>query len=92
MVKSARVTSTGALVAQGAAIYLLGIHYVATGTGGTVVLKSGGSGGTTVATVDTPAAAGGGQLGVPHGGLYFADGCHATLTNAGGCTIFYTEA
>lgn len=89
--KSARITSTGDLVAEGTAIYLHAIHYIASSSQGTVVLKSGGASGTTVLTIDTPGLAEGDDFAVPPPGFAFADGCHGTLTNVDGVTIVYTE-
>ena len=53
--KSTTLTSSGAVFAGPARV--VGIYYVASATAGSVVIKDGGSGGTTVLTLATPASA-----------------------------------
>lgn len=88
-VKSASVTSTDTLVSG--AGRLRGVYVRAAGTAGTAVFKDGGSGGTEILTVNTPAAVGGHYLEIPGGGINFATDLHVTLTTADACTVFYAE-
>lgn len=87
--QAADVQATGTLVATPCVVHA--IHFVATGTGGSIVLRDDGAGGTTVITIDTPAAAGSGFLPIPANGLEFGTDCHATLADVDGVTIIYTD-
>lgn len=84
---AAEATSTATLVATPAT--LLGIYIRDAAAAGSLVLKDGGTGGTTKITIDTPAAAGPIYIPLPEGGMDFLTDIHATLTNADGVTIFY---
>lgn len=73
-----------------AAARVLGVHYRAGATAGTVVLKDGGSSGTVRLTIYTPASAGhAGFVPVAGGGLQFATNVYAALTQADGVTVVY---
>lgn len=89
-VKTAKATSTGTLVSGSAR--LLGLHYVASGSAGTITLKDGGSGGTARLALDTPAAVGSQFVPVAGGGLRFATDVHATLSNVTSVTAVYDDA
>jgi len=58
------------------------------GTDCSIVFKSGGASGTTIATFLFDSE--GLDLFVPGSGILFKDGVHATLTNTGGVTITFT--
>lgn len=84
---SAQAAATATMVAAPA--MLLGIHWVAGATAGTVVLKDGGASGTTKLTLNTPAdATVAGYLPIP-GGMQFATDVHATITVTGFVTLIY---
>lgn len=59
-------------------------------TAGTVVLKNGGAGGTTVVTINTPAAIGMQQMLIPGEGVLFTTDIYLTLTTATSVTICYS--
>ncbi len=64
---------------------------IPTGTAGTVVLKDGGSGGTVIATFNTPASATQPMyMLLPGEGLLFRTAVYATMTNVGFTTVFYS--
>lgn len=87
VVLAASGTSSGELVGQPCRVRSISVR--SAGTAGTVVLKDGGSGGTTVITINTPAAVGYHTIPIPGGGLQFSTDCYATLTTADGVGIFY---
>lgn len=63
---------------------------IPSGTAGTLVLKDGGSGGTTVATFNTPASATQPMhILLPGEGLLFSTAVYGTLTSVGFATVFY---
>ena len=88
-VVAAAATATGTLVAS-AAGRLRGLYVRTTGTEGTAVFKDGGSGGSTILTLNTPAVEGHMNIEVPGGGIVFSTDLHVTLTNVDGVTAFYT--
>ena len=66
------------------------VYIVPTGTAGSVVFRDGGSGGTTVMTLNTVASATQPTyLLLPGEGVLFATAVHGTVTNIGSVTIFY---
>ncbi len=66
------------------------IYYVASGTAGSIVLKDGGSSGTTLMTIATPASATATEVVyIPEGGVRFRTDVHATLTNVTSVTVFH---
>ena len=66
------------------------IYYVASGTAGSIVLKDGGSSGTTLMTIATPASATATEVVyIPEGGVRFRTDVHATLTNVTYVTVFH---
>lgn len=90
-VEMAKATGTGNVLGGDIDGYLRGLHLVSSGTAGSVVLKSSGSGGTTILDVDTPAVAEGDTVTIPGRGIRFSGALHATLTNVDGITVFYTR-
>jgi hypothetical protein len=65
------------------------LHYRSTGTGGTIVLKDGGSGGATKLTINTPAVVSSNDVFIPGEGILFDTDVYCALTNADAVTIFY---
>ena len=86
-VKSASTTVSAALTAG--PCNLRGLYVRSAGTAGTVVLKDGGASGTTLLTINTPAAVGGQYIEIPGGGMEFTTDMYAVLTTADACTAFY---
>lgn len=86
-VLAATVTATGDVVTsrtRAKALYL-----IAGSSAGSVVLRSGGSGGTTKLDIATPAGADDIHFFIPGEGILFENGIHATLTNITSLTVFY---
>ena len=89
-IKSAQATATATLVSsQGGR--LRGVYLRAAGSAGTAVFKDGGSGGTTILTINTPAAVGAHYHALPGGGIPFGTDLHVTLTTADAVTAYYAE-
>ena len=66
------------------------VYIVPTGTAGSVIFKDGGSGGTTVMTLNTVASATQPTyLLFPGDGVLFSTNVHGTVANVGSATIFY---
>ena len=66
------------------------VYIVPTGTGGSVIFKNGGSGGTVVMTLNTVASATQPTyLLFPGDGVLFSTNVHGTVANVGSVTIFY---
>ena len=84
-VKSAERTTTGTAYAAPARLKGLVISFA---TGGTVVIKDGGSGGTTVFSYTAPAAAGTVNVIIPGEGILCRTDIHVTLSSAT-ATVFY---
>ena len=87
-VKSTRLAGAGGDIFGGPA-RVKGVYIVSSGTAGSVVIKDGGSGGDTVCTLDTPAAAGMVYMKLPEDGLRCATSAYATLSNVTAATFFY---
>jgi hypothetical protein len=84
-VKAAQVTSTNTAVDYGTRVRGLTVSFA---TGGTVVLKDGGSSGTTRFSYTAPAAAGTVHIVIPGEGILFRTDVHATLSSAT-IVVFY---
>ena len=66
------------------------VYMIPTGTAGSVVFRDGGSGGTTVMTLNTVASATQPTyLSFPGEGVLFGTNVHGTVANVGSVTIFY---
>ena len=78
-VLSAEKTSSGAVFAGRARVKALTIAYA---SGGTVAIKDGGSGGTTVWSFTAPAAAGSVHVLLPGEGILCSTSVYATLSSA----------
>ena len=86
--KSTTVTSSGAVFAGPARV--VGIYYVASGTAGFVTIKDGGSSGTQLLKIATPASATATQY-IPLSGspIRCETSAYATLSNVTSCTVVY---
>jgi hypothetical protein len=85
-VKSNVATSSNVVV--GGPARVRGIHYLANTSPGSIVVKDGGSGGTTVLTVATAANAYGNVV-IPGDGILCSSNVYAALTNVVSATIIY---
>ena len=86
-VKNVHANASGSLVAYRTRVK--GIIITSTGAGaGTMLLKDGGSGGTTLVEVDVPATAAFHNVLVPGEGVLFDTNVYATLTNCY-VSVFY---
>ncbi|MBM3337021.1 MAG: hypothetical protein FJY60_04955 [Betaproteobacteria bacterium] len=61
---------------------LLGVYFTHTATPATLLLKTGGSGGTTKLALTTPASAGSQDLVIPNIGILFDDGIYIAISSA----------
>ena len=92
-VKATNLTTSGDIFAGPCRV--LGIYYVSDTTAGSIVIKDGGTGGTAIATFQTPLGAGtaGEEIAryipIPGDGLLCRTSGYATLTNVDKVTIFY---
>lgn len=84
-VKSNVVTTSN--VAVGGPARVRGIYYTTTDAG-SIVVKDGGSGGTTVITVAVPAS-GFGNIAIPGDGVLCSTNVYVALTNVTSATVFY---
>ena len=78
-VKSAEKTSSGSVFAGPARLKALTVSYA---SGGTVEIKDGGSGGTTVWSFTAPSAAGSVHVLLPGEGILCSTSVYATLSSA----------
>ena len=86
-VRTAHSTSTGTIVDTGAV--LVGLYITSAGNSGDVVLKDGGSGGTTKLTIGVPGVAEGQDVTMPMGGIEFKTDIHLdTLATGAKVTVF----
>jgi len=86
-VKNVHANASGSLV--GYPVRVKGMIITSTGAGaGTMVLKDGGSGGTTLIEIDTPSTAAFHNVIVPGEGVRFSTNVYATLTNCY-VSVFY---
>ena len=87
-ISSASVTATGTVIATGPG-RVRSLDMRCTGIAGSLVLKDGGSGGTTILTLYTSASVDKAFYDIPAGGIQFNTDLYATLTNVDGLTVFY---
>lgn len=85
-VKSNVATSSNTVVGSPARVR--GIYYVANSSAGSIVVKDGGSGGSTVITIATPAS-GYGSIDIPGDGVLCNSNVYVALTNVASVTVFY---
>jgi len=90
-VKSKNLTATGASGVGLPRARVKGIYYVSGATAGSISFKEGGSSGTELIKIDTPAstAAGSGMVVIPGEGVLFLADPYVTLTTATSVTFFY---
>jgi hypothetical protein len=82
------VTASGAVF--GGPARIMGIYYVASGTAGSIVIKDGGSGGTAVITVATPASATAtSYVDLSAAPIRCATSAYATISNVTSATVLY---
>lgn len=76
------VTKAGTVQGVNGRTRLAGLYYTCTATPGSILLKTGGAGGTTYLNLATPGAAGAYDLIIPDDGILFEDGIHITRSGA----------
>lgn len=86
-VRSVTLTADGTVYA--ARQRIRHITYLATGTGGSIVLKDGGASGTVKLNVATPAIADAYDIVIPGEGILFETDVYLDLTNVASVTFFY---
>jgi len=86
-VKSNVATSSATVVGSPARVR--SIYYTANASAGSIVVKDGGSGGTTVITIATPAS-GYGSVVIPADGVLCSSNVYVALTNIASATVFYS--
>lgn len=86
-VSSVTVTADGSV--YGARTRVKSITYLATATGGSIVLKDGGASGTTKINIATPAVADSYEVVIPAQGVLFENDVYLDLTNVASVTIFH---
>jgi hypothetical protein len=75
-------TVTGTNDAVNGRTRVQGIYYTCGSTASAITLKTGGSGGTTIMEVKTPASAGAYDIIIPDDGILATDGVHVTFADA----------
>ena len=86
-IQAATVTGNGVAVNKRARVK--GLSYVTNGTAGSVVIKDGGSGGTTVLTLNTPGVTDIYDLMIPDNGILCSTNVHITVSNVTSVTVLY---
>jgi len=86
-ISTVRVAATGTAI--NGRTRLAGVYFVATGTAGSIVLRTGGATGPVRLQLDTPAFAQALDLIIPDNGVLCEDGLHATLTNVTSLTVLF---
>lgn len=85
-VKSNVATSSATVVGGPARVKT--IYFTANASAGSIVVKDGGSSGTTVMTIATPAS-GYGNVYIPGDGVLCSTNVYVALTNIASATVFY---
>ena len=85
---SAHATSTAQMVPTTKRARLTSIQAKGNSASGSIIFKSGGGSGTTIATYLFGTE--GLDMYLPGNGIFFADGIHATIAGTGGVTITFT--
>ena len=86
-VKSNVATSNNVVYAGPARVR--GIHYSANASAGSILVKDGGSGGSTILTIATSANAYGNVV-IPGDGILCNSNVYVALTNVASATVFYS--
>lgn len=85
-VKAANASSNTTII--GGPARVKSIYYTANASAGSISLKNGGSGGTTLVTINVPAN-GFGTIYIPGDGIRFEANVYTVLTNVSSVTVFY---
>lgn len=85
-VKSNSATSSNTVIPYPARVR--GIYYTANASVGSIVVKDGGSSGTTVMTIATPSS-GYGNVTIPGDGVLCSSNVYIAMTNLASVTVFY---
>jgi len=86
-VKASAITASGSVYAQRTRVKAITV--TTSGTAGSVVLKDGGSSGTALITLNTPAVAEMFNILIPGEGVLFSSDVYGALTNVSSITVFY---
>lgn len=86
-IQAATVTEAGVAVNKRSRVK--GLSYVTNGTAGSVTVKDGGSGGTTVLALNTPAVTDVYDLMIPDNGILCATNIYIAVSNVTSVTILY---
>lgn len=86
-IQATTITSTNTAVNK--RVRLKGLSYVTGGTVGSLVVRDGGAGGTTVLTLNTPATTDIYDLMIPDNGILCATNVHITVSNVTSVTVLY---
>jgi hypothetical protein len=86
-IQAATVTTTSTAVNKRARVK--GVSYVTGGTAGSVTVRDGGAGGTTVLLLNTPATTDVYDLMIPDNGILCATNVHVTVSNVTSVTVLY---
>lgn len=90
-IKSAHIETSGTLVSGRG--YLQSVIFLSGGTAGDIILKDGGSSGTTIAQFNVPANTNNPvTLAIPGAGLLFETDLYVTLATSAKITVFYQKA
>lgn len=77
--KAKTLTATGDAV--NGRTRLQGVYYTCSTSAAAITIRTGGSGGTVIMEIKTPAAAGGYDIIIPDDGILASDGIHVTLSS-----------
>jgi len=86
-VKASAITASGSVYSMRTRVKAITV--TTSGTAGTVVLKDGGSSGTALITLNTPAVAEMFNILIPGEGVRFETDVYGALTNVTAITVFY---
>lgn len=91
--QSINKTSSAAITSTPCRVH--GLYVVGAATAGSVILKNGGSGGTTKLTINTPPITTSGTtfaiyIPIPGDGLWFTTDCYATITTAASVEVLFS--
>ena len=86
--KATTLTSTGGAVFGGPA-RIMGIHFVSSASAGSITIKDGGSGGTSLAVFATPAAVTTGYIDLSMNPIRCETSAYGALSNVTSATVVY---
>lgn len=87
-VSAVKSTATGDVTTARARLH--SVYFVSSAVAGSLVFKTGGSGGTTLLEITTPAAVGMDSVEVPLDGILFPSGIHVTVSNVTALTTMFS--